>query len=194
MRGRSGTLFYARNLRWTSQALVAATTERAAMGVRAWTALRHRDERVRKAFALWANSTLGALVHWTHGGKQQIGRSLIQVGALKAVPVPDLASLASESLENASQDFDRLAQRSLLPICQAHADYPRKLIDGAVLRLLGLTSRAIEGAAPGTAGAHDAPWRGIDDLRDAFCREPHIHGGSRSALERLAQAQPGAPA
>ena len=71
MRTATGTLFYARNLRWTSQALLAATTEHATMGGRAWTVLRHEDDRICKSFALWANSTLGLIVQWTQGGKQQ---------------------------------------------------------------------------------------------------------------------------
>ena len=67
MRSKRSTVFYARGMRWTSQAVLCGTTMRPVMGGRAWTALIHNDVRLRQAFALWANSTLGMLIHWTQG-------------------------------------------------------------------------------------------------------------------------------
>ena len=82
------TLFYARNLRWTSQALLSASTTQPALGGSTWTALSHEDVRVRKAFALWWNSTLGMIVHWTQGQRTQNGRSPTQIGALRKDSLP----------------------------------------------------------------------------------------------------------
>ena len=90
MRQKKSTLHYARNMSWGSQALLAATTERPVMGGRAWTTLTHDDERVRKVFALWANSTLGMMVHWTQGQRTHAGRSTTQIGAVKKIPCPRL--------------------------------------------------------------------------------------------------------
>ena len=182
MRASAGTLFYARNLRWTSQTLLAATTERAVMGGRAWTVLRHDDERVCKAFALWANSTLGLIVQWTQGGRQQQGRSLIQVGAIRKTPVPDLDKLAPEKLDEASEAFLRLKDQALLPACQAHVDKTREAIDQAVLRMFGFAD-----VHPPQAQVPRGPLASssVDDLRKVFSREPQIHGNNREALKLL---------
>ncbi len=185
MRQQRGTLFYARNHRWTSQALVAATTRHEAFGGRAWTALRHDDERVRKAFALWANSILGLAVHWTQGGKQQLGRSLVQVNAIGKIPVPKLDDLPAERLAGAAADFDELARCKLLPTCQAHADNVRIRIDEAVLRLFGLSKLEMAQTPPGAPHAHAVARQTVAGLREGFCREPQVHGYNSRATALL---------
>lgn len=190
MRAKSGELFYARNLRWTSQALLVATTERAAMGGSAWTVLRHDDERVCKAFAIWANSTLGLITHWTQAGKQQQGRSRVQVGAIKQIPVPDLPKLASAQLDWAQRAFEQLKDRDLLPVCQAHADETRKAIDQAALEMLGLSEKYVAAATPQQTTQDQSALQSIDDLRVEFSREPQIHGNNRQALKVLQGCQP----
>ena len=185
MRAKASTLFYARNLRWTSQALLVATTEHRVMGGRAWTALLHDDRNFLRAFALWANSTFGLIVHWTQGGKQQPGRALTQVGTIRTMPVPDLARLPPGRLEEASREFDRLKRRRLLPACQAHADPIRARLDEAVLALLGLSEPdGIEAFSAGT-GLRGTARRAAESLRNAFSREPQVHGKNSKALESL---------
>lgn len=161
MRAARSTLFYARNMRWTSQALLAATTKRAVMGGRAWTSLQHDDERVRMAFALWANSTFGMLVHWTRGQRTQAGRSTTQIGALKRIPCPRLGDLGEGKLDQAAAKFRELAQCPLSPAKDAHMDVVRREIDSAVIGILGLPGAAAEIA---------------DDLRELWCREPSVTG------------------
>ena len=185
MRSESATLFYARNLRWTSQALLAATTEHQAMGGPAWIALGLEDERVCKSFALWANSTLGLIIQWTQGGKQQQGRSRVQVNAIKKIPVPDLSKLPRESLESASRAFDELCDCELRPAGQVHADETRKAIDRAVLGMFGfLDPRAWQSVPSGSEG-RSGILRSIADIRDEFSNEPQIHGYNRQALSLL---------
>ena len=171
MRTLRSTVFYARNLRWTSQALVVASTTRPVMGGRSWTALMHEDNRVRQAFALWANSTLGMLVHWTQGQRTQTGRSPTQIGAVRKMPCPKLDQLASERLDEAAETFDRLYDKTLLPACQAHADNVRQEIDYAVLKMLGL-----EGGQ-----------QTVDTLRWLWCHEPSVHGRDKTAVKMLDQ-------
>ena len=185
MRSGAGTLFYARNLRWTSQALLVATTERAAMGGPAWIALGHEDERIVKSFALWANSTLGLIVQWTQGGKQQPGRSRVQVSAIKEIPVPDLSKLPPEALESGARAFDALCDRQLRPACQAHADESREAIDRAVLGMFGFLEPLAWQAVPGDSGGHSGITQSIADLRNEFSAEPQVHGFNRQALSLL---------
>ena len=170
MRARAATLFYARNLRWTSQSLLAAATEAPVMGGRSWTALGHADEHVLKAFALWANSTLGSLLHWSVGQRTQAGRSTTQIGALRRIPVPLLDRLDAPALDVAAREFDKIKTKLLRPLCQAQADPVRKEIDQAVVRMLALPPWADEVVAK---------------VRDLWCREPSVHGNNRAALALL---------
>ena len=179
MRDRAGTLFYARNMRWTSQALLAATVEYPVMGGSSWTALLHEDGDLRKAFALWANSLPGMLVHWTRGQRTQQGRARGQIGVLKKMPCPDLARMPAARLRAAADAFDRLASRALLPACQAHRDPVRHEIDAAALALLA--------APPAAADA-------VAALRALWCGEPSVHGGNAAALVALETAGIGAAA
>ena len=170
MREYSGDLFYSRNMRWTSQALVAASTIDPVMGGRSWTTLGHRDKAVRRAFALWANSTLGMMVHWTQGQRTHAGRSTTQIGALKRIPVPRLDELKAENLAGAASAFERIATSRLRPGCQAHVDEVRAEIDEAVVEMMGLPEQAQET---------------VERLRHLWCQEPSVHGQNQQALHLL---------
>ena len=170
MREQTSSLFYARNMRWTSQALLAASTQRPAMGGSSWTALQHNDSRVLKAFSLWANSIFGLLIHWSQGQRTHSGRSRTQIKALKQIPVPCLDKLDSATLDMAQQAFDELSRKELSPACQAHVDPTRKKIDQAVIRILNLP-----------AWTEDI----VHDLRRMWCTESSVHGDNKAALKLL---------
>ena len=174
MRERGSTLFYAKGMRWTSQALLAATTKERVMGGRAWTALSHKDERVLKAAALWINSTFGLMLHWTQGQRTQIGRSSTQVGAIEVMPFPRLDNLDNTSLKRASESFTELSARLLRPACQSHVDETRRMIDNAVVGFLGLP---------------DSTCKELNNLRLLFCMEPTVHGHNKEALRLLEERQ-----
>ena len=169
-----GTLHYARGLRWTSQKLVAAMTSTPTYGGRAWTTLQADDENILYAFALWANSTFGALVHWTRGSRTQQGRASVQVNGIKKIPCPDLRQLTNAKLAAAAKAFQNLANKELLPVCQLHADPVRHEIDEAVADMLGLP--------------YDP--QAIAHLRRIWCAEPSVHGNNSQAREMLNPASP----
>ncbi len=171
MRQFRSTLFYARNMRWTSQALLAATTSHRGMGGPTWTALVHNDSRVCVAFALWANSTLGFLIHWTQGQRTHSGRARTQIKALAKIPCPRLDQIPETRLERAVKRFAELAKEELLPACQAHADEVRKEIDDAVLEMLALNQNEIP--------------KMISTLRWLWCNEPSVHGQNQKAKKLL---------
>lgn len=173
MRAQKSHLLYQRGMSWISQALLAATTNHEVIGGRAWTTLGHVDEPLRKAFALWANSILGFITHWTRGQRTQKGRSTTQIGALRQIPVPNLARLPAATLQTASAAFDRIAGLELKPACQAHCDSNRRRIDEAVCELLSLPSSLNPT---------------IDQLRTAWCAEPSVHGNNKTALKLLSQS------
>ena len=165
-----GTLHYARNMRWTSQSLLAATTANNVMGGRSWTTLKHRDARVRSVGALWINSIFGLVTHWTQGQRQQTGRAPIQIGGLRRIPCPLFDALDDRALDAAGAAFAQLRNRTLRPACQAHADPARQAIDEAVVKILGLPEAALPFAAA---------------LRLLRGREPSVHGGNQQAVALL---------
>ena len=162
-------LFVARNLRWTSQALVAASTKRPMMGGRAWTALLHEEQPVKDAFALWANSTFGMLLYWARGGRQQAGRSMMQVRALGELPVPDFAATGEHArrARTIAEMFTECSTQTMLPGCLAWKDPSRVKLDEIVCRMLGLSQE---------------DEKIIGTLREAWCREPSVHGNSKKAM------------
>ena len=95
---------------------------------------------------------------------------MVTTKVIKQIPCPRLDQLSDAALDQAVQDFDRIAQLKLRPACQAHCDPVRWEIDGAVMQMLDLP-----------AGAKDA----IEDLRLMWCREPSVHGNNKAAIKLL---------
>ena len=171
---KSGRLHYARGMRWTSQALLVASTKAKVFGGRGWVSLLHQDANMCDAFALWANSTLGLITHWTQGSRTQLGRAPAQVKAIHAMPCPDLSKLSAAVLQKAASTFEELCSLPLKSACQAHADQNRAKIDIAVIVMLGLPKkRALEA---------------VSALREWWCAEPTVHGDNKTALRLLEEA------
>ena len=161
MRQQSSTLFYTRRIGWRSQRLLAATTPTPAMGGNAWAALIHQDARVLKAAALWFNSTLGIITHWTRGQRTQLGRSNTEMNALKSIPCPRFADMDGHTLDAATSAFADLSGRTLMPAGRADADPVRQDIDAAVCGMLELPDGALAE---------------LDTIRGLFCQEPTVAG------------------
>ncbi len=160
IRQTSSTLFYSRNLRWTSQRLVAASTSRPVMGGSSWVSLRHADDRVHKAASLWFNSLFGMIVQWARGQRTQQGRARNQINAVKGIPVPQLDHLSDEGLNEAVAFFDEISSEGLQRLKQASDDTVRSRIDAHVSRMMGL----------------EIPQDELADWRETFCGEPSIRG------------------
>ena len=110
MWSKRSTLFYQKNMTWSSQAMVAVMTRHGVVGGSAWVGLKHGDRRVMKAFALWANSIFGMVTYWANGQRsQQDARSRMQIGAVKKVQCPNFALLGDDVLDGAAIRFDELA-------------------------------------------------------------------------------------
>ena len=170
MRQWRSTLFYSQEMRWNAHAVIAARTKDDAMGGRSWAALQFDSERDCRAFMLWANSTLGMMVHWTRGSRTDAGQSTGRVGAITKMPCPRLSDLPSDQLDFAVRRYQELERKELLDACQAHADPGRHEIDDAVCRMFGWPD-SIAGV--------------IKRLRYRWCREPSVHGGHKEALDLL---------
>ncbi len=161
-------LFICRNVRWTSQKLVAAITSNDVMGGPSYTSLGHKDERVKKAFAMWANSIYGMMTYWSIGGRAQTRRSRLQVGALGSLKCPDFSSFGDKRLDAISSEFDRLSEKELAITNQADSDKVRDEINEKVSAMMGF-------------GNYDA--RSVTKL---WCAEPSVRKPKmKSARETL---------
>ena len=162
MRRCRSTLFYQRGIFWPSQVALAAVTDKPIMGGRAWCALLHDDPVIRFGFAIWANSTLGMVVHWSRAQRQQHGRSSTQLEGIRQMPCPDFNETttyaAAGDLLSTSQ---HLLSDRLMPARDAYRDPARAALDEAAAQLLGIPD-----AGP------------LRDLARNWCCEPSVHDGT----------------
>ena len=68
------------------------------LGGRAWPNIVPGDERHEIPLLLWCNSTLGLLMHWWKGTRQQMGRSNMTITAIPDLPVLDPRTLTQEQI------------------------------------------------------------------------------------------------
>ena len=162
---------YNRDLRFNSQSLVVAMTERKCIGGHAWPSVIFENPEHEYAFALWCNSTLGLLLHWWTANKTQSGRGRTSVTAIPNIPTLDVSALTAEQHARAQQAFERLCEERLLPFDQIDEDDARAKLDRALLvDVLGL---------PESLCSRNGP---IDLLRRKLAAEPQIHSGKRSRV------------
>lgn len=166
------SLHYAQELRMTSQALVVARTSKAVLGGSSWQALRAKPKSdFQGIFSLWANSTLGLILHWMKGTRTQNGRSRTTIKTIRSIPCPNFFALDDIQLRHADREFQRLTGRNLLPVCQAHIDPIRQEIDRTVVDVLDLP--------------RNTTVESISMMRDWWCAEPSVHGNDSTALAKL---------
>ncbi len=158
-------------LRFNSQSLIVAMTERPCIGGRAWPSVIFEDRDHEHAFALWCNSTLGLLLHWWRANKTQSGRGTTTVTGIPNIPALDTRTLTAEQQVAAIEAFDAMQELRFLPFDQIDEDPARAELDRRLLvNVLGL---------PESLCAEGGP---IDLLRRKLAQEPQIHGGKKSRI------------
>lgn len=148
-----------------SQSLAMCFTEAPCIGGRAWPNLRPRDEAHELPLLLWSNTTLGLMLHWWSGTRQQMGRSNLTVTAIPDLPTLNVKALDRRQLRAFAKLFDNFRTREFLPANEAYRDDARKELDAGVLRILNL---------------RDDDFDAFDLLRLKWCSEPSVHGGKRT--------------
>ena len=162
---------YNRDLRFNSQSLLVAMTERPCIGGMAWPSVQFGNPDHEYAFSLWCNSTLGLLMHWWVANKTQSGRGTLTVTGIPNIPTLNLLTLTDEQIAAAKAVFEELKERRFLPFDQIDEDPARAELDRRLLvDVLGL---------PESLVAPDGP---IDLLRRKLAREPQIHGGKKTRV------------
>jgi hypothetical protein len=158
----AGKCHFNYDFQFNSQSTAAVLTECPAIGGRAWPSINFHETSHEAAFVLWANSTLGLLLHWWYASKQQSGRGSITLSRLPGFPVYDFRTLTTAALDRAAQLVEELKMLSLCTFDEIDVDLARHEIDRiALTEVFPLTG-------------HDAA---LDLLRRKLAREPSITGG-----------------
>ncbi|MDD5082239.1 MAG: hypothetical protein PHU08_02575 [Dehalococcoidales bacterium] len=154
-----------RDFQFNAQSTAMQFTSKKTIGGRAWPSITLANAEQEKALVLWANSSLGLLLHWWHANKQQAGRGSIGVSALGSLPVLDVTKLSAEALSKAVAIFDDLKHKELRPVNEIAQDAVRAEIDTRLAtEVLGF---------PPELTAPDGP---IALLRQKLALEPSIAG------------------
>ena len=154
---------HSRDCNFNSQSLAVAFTERQVIGGRAWPSVQIDSRAQEIAYTLWGNTTLGLVNYWWHSSRQQAGRGLMPVTAIRSMPTLDITRLTPEQLAAAEAIFEDLRDAQFLPANEAYRDDSRKELDRRVLtEMLGLSASVMEP---------------LELLRRKWCSEPSVHGG-----------------
>jgi len=106
------------NFQFNSQATAMQFTSVRTLGGRAWLSVLLKSEKHEKALVLWANTSLGLLLHWWHANKQQAGRGNIGGLALNRLPVLNIDALTPAQLSKAVAVFNDFCSTRLLAMHQ----------------------------------------------------------------------------
>jgi hypothetical protein len=155
-----------RDFRFNSQSTAMQFTSRHTIGGRAWPSIGLKSIDEEKALTLWANSSLGILLHWWHANKQQSGRGSIGVSALGSLPVLDVTKLSKKALVEAVAIFEDMKHRELRPVNEIERDPVRAEIDTRMAtEVLGFPAEWVTLEGP------------LALLRRKLSLEPSITGG-----------------
>ena len=161
-----------RDFQLNSQSLAMCLTPEKCLGGTAWPNINSRDERHEIPLLLWANSTLGLILFWWKGTRQQAGRSRMTITAIPDLPVLDPRTLTEGQMDHCRAIFDDLKDREFLPANEAWRDETRKALDRELL--FGITS-----VLQLDLGLE----KGLDLLRKQWCAEPSVHGGKGTRID-----------
>jgi len=157
-----------RDFGFNSQSTAMQFTQKPAIGGRSWPSISLNSADEERVLTLWANSSLGILLHWWHANKEQAARGNIGVSALGSLPVLDVTLLSKDELLSAVAIFEDVKHRELKPINEINRDPVRCEIDERIAtEVLGLSLEL---------ATVDGP---LSLLRQKLALEPSIHGGKK---------------
>ena len=121
-----------------------------------------KTPEMEKTVCVWLNGTLGLIGYWISSNRSQTGRGGVTVKVIPNIPVLDCSKLSKNQIQAATQIYDGLCQKPLLPTNEAYRDPVRQELDRRLLtEVLGLDDSAVEQLAI---------------LRNQWCREPTVTG------------------
>ena len=156
------------DFRINSQSLAACLTDSPCIGGRAWPNLLPHDDAHALPLLLWSNTTLGLMLYWWCGVRQQMGRASVKITAIPMLPTLDVRRLKRRVLKEFDDLFGDFEGRAFLPANEAYRDCVRMELDAYVLRILGIPEGVL---------------KALDLVRIKWCSEPSVHGGKRTKPE-----------
>ena len=153
------------DFRLNSQSLAMCVTPEAALGERAWPNVLPHQEQWIWPLLLWANSTVGLMMYWWQGTRQQQGRSIFTISRLPELNVLDTRHLSESQLQQCRTICNEFRSRSLLPANEAYCDPVRKELNSALWHILELPRNLLPN---------------LDLVREQWCAEPSVHGGKQT--------------
>lgn len=160
------------DFRLNSQPLAMCLTPDKCLGGTAWPNVIPHDPKYTIPLLLWCNSTLGLILFWWHGTRQQAGRSRLTISKLPDLPVLDPRPFKEDQIDHCRAIFEDLKYREFLPANEAWHDETRQALDRALL--FGITS---------VLQVDPSLEEGLDLLRKQWCAEPSVHGGKGSRID-----------
>ena len=155
-----------------SQSLAMCMTPEKCLGGTAWPNVIPHEQRYELPLLLWSNSTLGLILFWWQGTRQQEGRARITITKLPELPVLDPRVLTEEQTDRCREIFEEFKEREFLPANEAYRDETRKTLD----RTLFFGRASLLQLDPDLEG-------GLDLLRNQWCAEPSVHGGKATRID-----------
>ena len=174
----AGWLHISNNLRYNSQPLAACVTSQPALGGKGWPTVHLPDERARKALAVWLNTTMGLVIHWSCSNRTRSGIGYLSTDEAKRMPVLDVRLLDGGKLEGLEGIFDEARGISMMAASEARRDLVRTELDRRVLEVLGI---------PGDRAEE------LREIREAWCRETTVVGSKGGRAEPGAGGPDDAP-
>ena len=155
------------NFRYNSQPTAACMTPEPSIGGQGWPNLVLGERRQEKALAVWLNTSLGLLTHWSRSNRTQNGLGYLNRLQTGKLPLLDVTQLTNRQLDRMEKIFEQVKESPMLPANEAWQDPIRAQLDQRVLtEVLELKREAVD-------------W--IRDLRNRWCMEPTVQarkGGS----------------
>ena len=169
----SARLCFNRDFGFGSQPLSACVSSTKALGGRAWIGFLCNNKAYEIPIVLWSNTTIGLILHWWYGSRQQPGRAMLTITRIGLLPMLDARILSTAQIELAERLFSVYSELDFLPANEAYRDNVRKDLDKSVLvDLCGLPERILDD---------------LDLLRRKWCSEPSVHGGKGTNPKNLQQ-------
>ena len=162
-----------RDFRLNSQSLAMCLTPEKCLGGTAWPNLIPHESGYEIPLLLWGNSTLGLILFWWYGTRQQAGRTRLTISKLPALPVIDPRILTGPQIDHCHAIFEDLKDRQFRPANEAYCDETRKALDRKLL--FGITS---------VLQLDPSLEAGLEVLRKQWCAEPSVHGGKRTRINK----------
>lgn len=159
------------NFRLNSQSLAMCLTSELCLGGSAWPNIIPFDLTHEVSLLLWSNTTLGLIMHWWKGTRQQSGRSRMQISAIHEYCVLDTRLLSKKQIQSSQIIFKEFVDKTFLPANEAYRDATRQDLDYAVLcELLQISTDIL---------------KPLKLLRDSWCAEPTVHGGKSTRIDTI---------